>query len=76
LEQWVEEQQEEAEQQQEEYENQKYQYEYGEEPPLIGARGEGCSSNYGEYMSKSINSFHSENDHHLNTSSLILLQSS
>ena len=44
---------EEQEQQEEEEEGNKYKYAYGEEPELVGARGEGCQSNYGEYMSKS-----------------------
>lgn len=43
------EEQEEAEQEEE----QQWKYAYGEEPETIGAGGEGCQSNYGEYLSKS-----------------------
>lgn len=44
--------QEEQEQQEEEEDGQQYKYAYGEEPETVGARGEGCQSNYGEYMSE------------------------
>jgi hypothetical protein len=50
---------EEQQEQQEEEEGNKYKYAYGEEPELVGARGEGCQSNYGEYMSKSLICFRS-----------------
>ena len=46
------EEQEEEEEEEEEDEEQQWKYAYGEEPEVVGARGEGCQSNYGEYMSE------------------------
>lgn len=41
------------EEEEEQEEEDQAEYEYGQEPETVGARGVGCQSNYGEYMSES-----------------------
>jgi hypothetical protein len=42
----------EEEEEEEQEQDEEAEYQYGQEPETVGARGVGCQSNYGEYMSK------------------------